>query len=41
MIKYANVCSTGEPKSVKEALANPQWKHAMDDEYAALMKNGT
>jgi hypothetical protein len=41
MIKHANVCSTGEPKSVKEALADPRWKHAMDDEYAALMKNGT
>jgi hypothetical protein len=41
MIKYANFYSTGEPELVKGALADPRWKQAMDDEYAALMKNGT
>ena len=28
-------------KSVKEALSIPHWKQAMDEEYAALMRNKT
>jgi histone deacetylase 1/2 len=31
----------GEPSTVAEALENPRWKQAMQDEYTALMKNGT
>jgi histone deacetylase 1/2 len=41
MIQYGNLCSTGEPQSVQEALGNPNWKKAMEEEYAALLKNGT
>ena len=28
-----------EPTSITEALSDPSWKSAMDDEYGALMKN--
>jgi hypothetical protein len=38
---YANFCSTSEPDSLSEALHDPKWKQAMDDEYTALMHNGT
>jgi hypothetical protein len=40
-IRYANLTSSAEPYNVQEALSNPQWKAAMDDEYAALMRNKT
>jgi histone deacetylase 1/2 len=40
-IRYGNLCSTGEPQSVQEALGDPNWKRAMEDEYAALLKNDT
>jgi histone deacetylase 1/2 len=30
-----------EPRDLREALAAPQWKSAMDTEYSALLKNGT
>ena len=33
--------STGEPRNVHEALADPKWKHAMDEEFCALQKNHT
>ena len=32
---------TLEPKSAKEALSIPHWKQAMDEEFAALMRNKT
>jgi histone deacetylase 1/2 len=35
------LCSTGEPQNHHEALDNPNWCHAMDEEYDALMKNRT
>jgi hypothetical protein len=38
---YANLTDTFEPYNVHEALSNSQWKVAMEDEYAALMKNKT
>jgi hypothetical protein len=41
MIKHASFCSTDEPDLVKEVLADPHWKQAMDGEYATLMQNGT
>ena len=31
----------GEPKSVKQALTDPNWLSAMQQEYEALMKNNT
>jgi histone deacetylase 1/2 len=40
-IRYGNLCSIGEPQSVQEALGDPNWKRAMEDEYAALIKNDT
>jgi hypothetical protein len=40
-VRYANLTSSTEPYNVQETLSNPQWKAAMDDEYAALMKNKT
>ncbi|CAH9123451.1 unnamed protein product, partial [Cuscuta epithymum] len=30
-----------EPRTVKEALSDPNWRHAMSDEFNALIKNGT
>jgi hypothetical protein len=41
MIRYANYCSTGEPETLHEALNDPLWKKAMDEEYSALMHNQT
>jgi hypothetical protein len=40
-IRYAYFCSTGEPSSNAEAFADSRWKAAMDEEYNALIKNGT
>jgi hypothetical protein len=41
MIRYANFCATGEPESLSEAMHDPNWKQAMEEEFSALMKNGT
>jgi hypothetical protein len=30
-----------EPQSLQEALGDPNWKKAMEEEYATLLKNGT
>ena len=40
-IRFANFCSTGEPESVEEALGDPRWKTAMDEEFSALLRNNT
>ncbi|KAK1604909.1 hypothetical protein QYE76_028690 [Lolium multiflorum] len=40
-IRFANFCATGEPDNLQEALADPNWKMAMDDEFSALMHNNT
>jgi hypothetical protein len=37
----ATTFPNGEPSTVAEALENPRWKQAIQDEYTALMKNGT
>jgi hypothetical protein len=37
--QYANFSSTGEPTSLDEALGDPNWKKAMQEEIAALHKN--
>ena len=29
------------PSSVRDALADPHWRHAMEEEYAALLANQT
>jgi hypothetical protein len=40
-ICYAYFCSTGEPSSTAEAFTDSRWKAVMDEEYSALIKNGT
>lgn len=41
-IRWCNACVTGkEPSTVQEALHDPLWKQAMQDEYDALIWNGT
>jgi hypothetical protein len=40
-LRFGNFCSTSEPSNLSEALANPSWKSAMDEEYSALMQNQT
>ncbi|KAK1651263.1 hypothetical protein QYE76_069068 [Lolium multiflorum] len=40
-VKFGNFCSTGEPSSTAEALADTRWKAAMDEEYRALIQNET
>ena len=40
----ATACETGislVPSSVREALADPHWRRAMEEEYAALLANQT
>ena len=41
MVRYAHLSATGEPNNLDEALRDKNWKHAMDDEYLALMQNRT
>jgi hypothetical protein len=40
-IRYANLCSTGEPSTTAEAFSDSRWKAAMDEEYNALITNQT
>jgi histone deacetylase 1/2 len=40
-IRFANYTNSGEPSDVREALADPVWKSAMDEEYQALKHNNT
>jgi hypothetical protein len=40
-IRYANLSSTGEPENLDEALNDPNWRKAMQEEITALHKNGT
>jgi hypothetical protein len=40
-IRFANYTNSGEPSDVREALADPVWKSAMDEEYQALKHNHT
>ena len=35
------LCVSGEPAKLRDALGDPKWKRAMDEEYDALMKNKT
>jgi hypothetical protein len=41
IVMYANFYTTGEHRSISEALQDPRWKHATEDEYSAVLKNGT
>jgi hypothetical protein len=40
-VRFANYSNTGEPNDIREALADPKWKTAMDEEYMALKSNRT
>ena len=40
-IRYGMLCITGEPARLEDALGDPRWKNAMDEEYSALMRNKT
>jgi histone deacetylase 1/2 len=40
-IRYGLSCSTNEPENLQVALANKNWKAAMDDEYKALVDSKT
>lgn len=40
-IRWGSFCATGEQQSLTEALAHPNWKEAMDEEYRPLMANRT
>jgi hypothetical protein len=40
-IRYGMLTSTGEPRTLPEALQNDHWRQAMQDEYNALIENKT
>jgi histone deacetylase 1/2 len=40
-IRFANYTNSGEPSDVREALEDPVWRNAMDEEYQALKHNNT
>ncbi|XP_071685509.1 uncharacterized protein [Lolium perenne] len=40
-IRYGMLTSTGEPRNIREALDDKNWKKAMEDEYNALLQNKT
>ena len=41
MVGYGMFCATGEPESIQEAMNDPKWKRAMEEEYKALQQNQT
>jgi hypothetical protein len=40
-IRFANFFLTGEPENVQEALGDPRWIAAFDEEFSALQHNAT
>jgi histone deacetylase 1/2 len=40
-VRYGLLSSTGEPHTLTEALNDPNWRKAMEEEYAALLDNKT
>ena len=40
-IKFGLLTSTGEPSSLSDALDDPKWRKAMEEEYDALLQNKT
>jgi hypothetical protein len=41
VVPVTSLTSSPIPSSVRAALADPNWRAAMEDEYGALMSNGT
>lgn len=40
-VRYGCLTTTGEPENLREAMANSNWRLAMEQEYSALMSNKT
>jgi hypothetical protein len=40
-IRYTNLCTSEEPNDLSSALADPNWKAAMECEFSALVRNNT
>jgi hypothetical protein len=40
-VRYGMLSSTGEPHTLTEALNDPNWRQAMEEEYNALLDNKT
>jgi histone deacetylase 1/2 len=40
-VRYGMLTSTGEPRTTSEALHDDKWRHAMQEEYDALLQNKT
>ncbi|KAK1573098.1 hypothetical protein QYE76_008309 [Lolium multiflorum] len=40
-IRWGMSAVTDEPRTLQQAFSDPNWHHAMDEEYSALMKNKT
>jgi hypothetical protein len=40
-VRYGMLASSDEPCSLANALADPHWKHTMEEEYEALLNNQT
>jgi histone deacetylase 1/2 len=40
-VRWLLTAATDEPTDLQSALADPNWKGAMDEEYDALMRNRT
>ena len=40
-IPYSMLCIAGDTTKLEDALGDPKWKNAMDDEYSVLMRNKT
>jgi hypothetical protein len=40
-VRYGLLASSDEPRSLVDALADPHWKQAMEEEYEALLNNQT
>jgi histone deacetylase 1/2 len=40
-VRWLLTAATDEPANLQSALADPNWKEAMDEEYDALIRNRT
>jgi histone deacetylase 1/2 len=40
-VRWLLTCTTDEPANLQSALADPNWRGAMDEEFDALMNNKT
>jgi histone deacetylase 1/2 len=40
-VRWCTACVTGEPETSLEAMKDPRWKKAMQEEFDALLRNKT